>query len=112
MDPVTLGVTLVLGAEIAVACYAAVQLVRFHEPLKGQARFLDRLIKRDVRVALAGLAIGAVVVYALLRWALPAWNLPELPRPWGSLLIGGALMVALWGPIDDWLTVRRERQSR
>lgn len=111
MDPLTLLIVLALSVEIPAALIAVAYIVRVQRPVKGQAPFLDRLVKRDLRVALAGLVIGTIIAYSLLRFALPEWNLPQIAPPWSSVFIGGALIVLLIGPIDDALTIWRERRS-
>lgn len=98
-----------LTAEIALSAYATWRIAKWHAPVKGKARFLDRLVTRDKRVTGAGLLIGAFVVYSLFRFALPQLNLPAPLAPFPSLIIGAVLAVALWGPIDDWRTIRKER---
>jgi hypothetical protein len=112
MDPVTLLIVLALSVEIPAALVAVAYILYVQWPVRGQARFLDRLVKRDVRVALAGAAIGTVVAYNLFRFALPESGIPQIPPPWSSIIIGGALIVLLYGPIDDGLTLWRERRGR
>jgi hypothetical protein len=111
VDLITLAVTVALTTEITLTAYATMRIVQWHLPVRGQAKFLDRLVARDVRVTAAGLAIGALVIYSLMRFALPGLGLPAILPPWGSALIGIVLAVLLWGPIDDWLTIRRERKE-
>jgi len=108
LDPLTGLIVLALAFEIPACLIAVVYILRVQWPVRGQAPFLDRLVKRDVRVALSGLVIGSVIVYNLLR--LAGFNLSPIPSPWSSVLIGCALIVLLWGPIDDALATWRERR--
>lgn len=110
-DWITLSVLVLLSAEVVVALIATAYIVRVHAPLRGQAPFLDRLVARDIRVSLAGAAIGFVAVYSLLRVALPSLGLGPLMPPLGALIIGVSLAVLLLGPISDAIVIRREREK-
>jgi len=111
VDPITLLVTLALTTEITLTAYATMRIVKWYLPVRGQSSFLDRLVTRDVRVALAGVVIGGVVIYSLLRYSLPELGLPPILPPFGTIIIGSVLAVLLWGPISDWLTLRREQRD-
>lgn len=111
MDLATAVVTLALLGE-ALGCLAATALiVRWHAPLRGQSRFLDRLVDRNIRVAIGGGVIAAVIVYSLARFGFPDLNLPALVPPLGAILISIPLALMLAGPILDYLTIRRERRG-
>lgn len=72
-------------------------------PEAKEARFLTRLVHRDLRVSAASGVIALLVVNSYIGTG-------PLPRPWGALLVGGALMVMMAGPIGDALLWRKERQ--
>lgn len=69
-----------------------------------EALFLKRLVARDLRVAAASGTISALIVGSYLIGQ-------PLPKPWGAVITGGALMVMMAGPIGDALLWRRERKS-
>lgn len=103
-------VIMVLLIEIPAAIVAVIYMRRVLGPSMGLAPFLDRLIRRDTRVAFAGAVIGFLIVYALLRFYFPE-SVPHIPSPWTSILIGGALIVFLSGPIANAWTVWQERRG-
>lgn len=110
MDLATAIITVALLGEAVMALVATALIVRWHAPLRGQARFLDKLVERDIRVAVAGGLIAVVIVYSLARFGFPALNLPPLVPPLGAILISIPLALMLLGPILDYLTIRRERK--
>lgn len=101
MDPLTLLISLLLGGEIVAALVATAYIVRRHSQLIDKAPFLTMLVNRNVRVALGGAVIGAVILYSLVRYALPELHLSPLLPPLGALLIGIPLALMLFGPISD-----------
>lgn len=111
MDSVTLVLALLLLAEACIAVGATVYIASVTAPVKGQERFLDRLVHRDKRVAFAGAPIVFVIVYSLVRFAVPELGLGPLMAPFGALMIGIPLAVLLWGPIDDAIVIVRERRN-
>lgn len=68
-----------------------------------EAPFLTRLVRRNQRVALA-----ATVILVYLALALSDFG---LGRPWGAVIIGGAVCLLLVGVIDDAVTWYRERRA-
>jgi uncharacterized membrane protein YfcA len=67
-----------------------------------EALFLTRLVHRDIRVSAASAVIAGIIAVAYLA--------EPLPRPWSGLLIGGALIVMMLGPVSDALLWRKERR--
>ncbi len=92
----------VLALAIALICVVSGTYVyAVYRQRHEEALFLTRLVHRDVRVSLASAVIAGVIAWSYL--------LDPLPRPWGALLTGAALIVMMLGPIDDALLWRRER---
>lgn len=102
-------IALGLGAECVAVLISVAYILRRYSQLDDKAPFLTRLVHRDVRIALVGTLIGAVIVYSLARYALPQLDLSPFVPPFGALLIGVPLAVLLWGPISDALQWRREQ---
>jgi hypothetical protein len=94
-------------AAIAGAVYVAWTL----RAERGREPFLDRLINRNLRVAIGTAPIVFLVVYSLVRFGLPQLQLGPLEPPFGALLIGVALALLLWGPISDAITIWQERRD-
>lgn len=92
-----------VALAVAVACVVSGAYV-FHvyQQRHEEALFLTRLVHRDVRVSIASSLIAGVIAWAYL--------VEPLPRPWGGLVIGAALIVMMTGPISDALLWRRERR--
>lgn len=110
VDSATLGIALFLAAEAVVAIAAALYIALSLRPERGKEPFLDRLVNRDIRVAVGGAPIAFIVVYSLVRFAVPELGLGPILPPLGALLIGIPIAVMLFGPIDDGLTIWRERR--
>lgn len=109
MDPLTLILALVLVVEVPVSMIAAWRLSRRYRVRLVESLFFRRLVRRNIRVAwIAGGLIGLLVFYGLISWT---FGLPPIPRPWGTVLLALALIVLLYGPIDDELAVRRIARS-
>lgn len=107
MDPVTLAASIFLGVE-AVTCVFASWRFRVWYTSKGESDpYLGRLSIRNIRVGLGAALICVVIVYSLLRFALPNLELGALLPPIGALLIALPLAWMMWGPIADWLEVRK-----
>jgi hypothetical protein len=112
MDTTTLIIAVLLLAEAIAAVVATLYVKIALRREQGKEPFLDRLINRDVRVALAGVPIAFVVGYSLVRFAVPELTLGPLVPPFGALLIGIPLALMLVGPISDAAVVWRERRTR
>lgn len=67
--------------------------------------FFKRLVTRNQRVAYVG--GGMLGFLAAYSGAVNLGLVGPLDRPWGFVTLVVALMVLLWGPIDDWRTVSR-----
>lgn len=112
MDFTTLVIALFLAGESLLAIVASLYVAVVLNPERGKEAFLDRLINRDIRIAIAAAPIAFVVSYSLARFAIPELALGPLVPPFGALLIGIPLAVLLLGPIDDALTVWKERRAK
>lgn len=102
MDLVTLGVVIACLATGAASVVSSFYIVYVYRQRTEEALFLDRLVRRDVRVAVA-----AAVILAYLAVSLTGH---PLDRPWGAVLIGGAVIVMQIGPVGDallWFLERR-----
>lgn len=97
----TLTIALLLGAECVAVLVAVAYILRRYSQLDDKAPFLTRLVHRDVRIALAGVIIGATIVYSLVRYSLPQLDLGPLLPPLGALAVGIPLAVLMYGPISD-----------
>lgn len=92
-----------LALGMAVACIVAGGYIWYvYERRNEDALFLTRLVHRDIRVSLASALIAAVIAWAYL--------FEPLPRPWGGIIIGTALIAMMLGPVDDALLWFRERR--
>lgn len=109
MDPVTLFLALGLGAESLVCLYSVVRFRTWYRRKGEGDPYLARLRNRNTRVGLGAAGIAVLVIYSLVRYALPELEIGPLVAPVGSILIGSSLAWMMWGPIDDWLTVRNDK---
>ena len=92
-----------IALAIAMACVVSGAYVYYvYRQRHEEALFLTRLVHRDVRVSIASAVIAGIIAIAYLA--------EPLPRPWGGLLIGGALIAMMLGPVSDALLWRKERQ--
>jgi Zn-dependent protease len=111
-DPVTLLFTVAVFIEALWCIRATRRLAAVYQTRLFESAFFSRLVTRNKRVAyIGGGAIAAVVIWGLLSWVFPEY-VPVIPRPWGSVLVGIALMVMLAGPILDERYVSRIRKGR
>lgn len=108
MDPITLILAIGLGIEALVCLYCVVRFRGWYAAKGESDPYLKRLRDRNTRVAFGAGGIAILIVYSLLRYALPELQIGQLIPPIGSLLIGSSLAWMLYGPIDDWLTIRSE----
>ncbi len=93
----------IIALAIAVASVVSgLYVYRVYTQRHEEALFLTRLVHRDIRVSIASAVIGGIIAFAYLA--------EPLPRPWGGLLIGGALIAMMLGPVSDALLWRKERQ--
>lgn len=111
MDSTTLLIALFLAGEAIAALVAGWYVAWALRPQRGKEQFLDRLVIRDIRVALGGAPIAFIVAYSLVRFAIPELGLGPLVPPFGALLIGVPIAVMLFGPIDDAIQVWRDRRA-
>lgn len=100
-DPFNAVVTLVVvGLLVAEMAYAlrCVQWMRAHYGKRlMKSRVWDHMLADDLRISIACVILLFLFIYGLVLWVL---NLPPLlPRPTGSVLIGVALGLVLYGPI-------------
>lgn len=96
----------VLALVVGVVCVAAgFYIWNVYRQRYEDGRLLRRIIVRDIRVSIAAASIAALVAYSYLG--------TPLPRPWGALILGGALIAMMIGPISDaWLIFRERRAAR
>lgn len=111
MDEATLIISVLLLVEAIAAIAGAIYVALALAPDRGKEPFLDRLVNRNLRVAVAGAPIVVIVVYSLIRFGLPHFALGPLTPPFGALLIGISMALLLWGPISDAITIWRERHD-
>jgi hypothetical protein len=93
----------ILALAIAIVCVmSGAYVYRVYRLRHEEALFLTRLVHRDIRVSIASAVIAGLIAYAYL--------FEPLPRPWSGVLIGGALIVMMYGPISDAMLWRSERR--
>lgn len=95
-----------LGIEAIVCIYCSIRFRSWYGAHGESELFLERLKDRNTRVGIGAACIAVLIVYSLVRYSLPFLDLGPLIAPVGSILIGSALAWMMWGPVDDWLTVR------
>jgi divalent metal cation (Fe/Co/Zn/Cd) transporter len=103
-ETVELVITIAALAVAVASMLAAVYIVNIYRQRHEEALFLDRLVKRDIRVSIASAVILAYIALALLDLS-PG-------RPWGSLIISLCVMAMMYGPISDALLWFRERRKK
>ena len=108
-DTVILIAAILLVLEAIACVLAALGVSRFYHERLVDSLMFRKLRDRDLRIAVASAVIAVIVVYSLVR---EPFGWPLIPRPWGSLVIVGAIAVLMWGPIADWWTIRRLRRDR
>lgn len=103
IEMVESSVLVVCGFIAVAAIISGVYIVHVYRQRHEDALFLERLVKRDVRVCVAA---AVILVYLALAMAdlTPG-------RPWGAVIIAAAVIAMLVGPVDDALLWRRERTA-
>lgn len=96
----------VVALLIALICVGSgIYIWNIYRQRYEDGRLLRRIIVRDIRVSIAAGAIAFLIAYAYLA--------QPLPRPWGALIIVGAVITMMLGPISDaWLIFRERRLPR
>lgn len=107
VDPIELveafSTVLAFGFAIA-AIISAAYCFWIYRQRNEEALFLDRLVRRNIRVAIAA---AVIFVYIFLS------RLELTPgRPWGGLIITIAVIAMMYGPISDALLWRKERRQK
>lgn len=107
--PLVLVVALVI--EIAWSIYSAHWLAKRYSHRLVESLFFRRLVRRNKRVAyVGGGIIGIIAVYGLLSFVFPV--LPQVPRPYPAVAVIIALMLMIWGPIDDKRVIEKIDRER
>jgi hypothetical protein len=101
---VTLVVTGVSAFVALAAGVSALYIYYVYHQRHEDALFLTRLVHRDLRVSLASAVILIYIVLALSGFSLG--------KPWGALIIGGAITIMMIGPISDALLWKKERSKK
>jgi uncharacterized BrkB/YihY/UPF0761 family membrane protein len=99
---VTNTVTLLLTLMAIASVISGAYIVWIYRRRGEEAPFLTRLVVRDVRVAIAAFVIAVYIIVSLSGYGFP--------RPWGAVVVGGAVAAMLFGVIDDawtWYWQRR-----
>lgn len=94
-------VTYWLIALVTAAAISGLYILHIYRRRHESALFLDRLVKRNLRVVVCALVIGGYLLISLFGLSLG--------RPWGYVVIAAAVTGLIWGPISDALLWFRER---
>lgn len=101
---VELAVTVVDIIVAVAAIVSAVYIVYIYRQRHESALFLDRLVRRNIRVSIASAVIVLYIVLSLFHLS-PG-------RPWGAVIISLAVVAMMWGPTSDALLWHKERGAR
>lgn len=102
IEAVELAVLLICALFATSAIASGVYIVWVYRQRQEDALFLERLVKRDVRVCVAA---AVILIYLALAMAdlTPG-------RPWGAVIIAAAVIAMLIGPTDDAVLWWKERR--
>ena len=94
-----------VALAVGIACGASgLYMANVYRQRYEDGRLLRRIIVRNIRVSIAATAVAVLVAYSYLN--------DPLPRPWGAVVLGVALVAMMWGPISDAVLIWRERRTR
>lgn len=100
---VTLIVTVVFGVVALAAVVSASYIAYVYSQRNEEALFLTRLVHRDIRVSAASAVMLIYIILSLAGFSLG--------RPGGAVVIGGAIVLLMIGPISDAYLWWKERRK-